>query len=71
MSNLYCATCKSEHPASEGITVYVRYFECTECGTYWEDTWCSDCDDDCPNCGTTMTSAGILNEETEVEPVLA
>lgn len=64
-----CPVCEEPHPVSEGIMVVHRSFKCPDCGTYWEDTYCCDCDDDCPECGTTCTSLEILSEEVIVEPV--
>ena len=49
--------------ASEGITHYTRRFECGACSTEWTDKWCSDCDDECPCCGTVMTSLEVLEED--------
>ncbi len=30
---------------------YLNKYECSECGTAWEDEWSCMCDDECPNCG--------------------
>lgn len=66
-----CPCCGDYHPAEEGITVVRREFECTECGESWEDEWCCDCDDECPNCGTDMTSLEVISEDVIEEPVYA
>ncbi len=58
-----CWLCLSTHPTGEGITHYTRKFECSHCGTEWIDAWCSDCEDECRNCGTYMTRLEILKEE--------
>ena len=58
-----CWLCMSTHAASEGITHYTRRFECGACSTEWTDKWCSDCDDECPCCGTVMTSLEVLEED--------
>lgn len=29
---------------------YNNRYRCPECGTYWEDAWSAQCDDECPNC---------------------
>jgi hypothetical protein len=26
------------------------YYECPDCGTMWEDVWCSAVDGECPHC---------------------
>ena len=61
MTDLFCFTCQSEHPASEGITVFTRQFEC-ECGESWEDTWCSDCNDRCPGCNAECEPEEVIEE---------
>jgi hypothetical protein len=34
--------------------VWENSYECPACGEIWDDTWSCGCDDDCPNCGTTV-----------------
>lgn len=63
-----CFVCCSTHPASEGITHFLRAFEC-ECGETWEDTWCSDCNDECPACGADCSPSELLEETVIVEGV--
>ncbi|NTX18029.1 hypothetical protein [Burkholderia cepacia] len=43
-----------------------NHYRCTECGTEWHDEWDCACDDDCPECGTTMTPRD--SEEIEGGP---
>lgn len=58
-----CPCCEERHPASQGITVFTRAFECERCAFYWEDVHCSNCDDKCPNCGNTMEPFEVMDEE--------
>lgn len=36
------------------ITIFKNYYECTNCGHEWSDTYISLCEDNCPNCGNNM-----------------
>jgi hypothetical protein len=29
-----------------------NFYHCDDCNTSWWDEWSSDCDDDCPECGS-------------------
>lgn len=29
---------------------YLKYYECSECGTKWTDEWSCTCNDRCPSC---------------------
>jgi hypothetical protein len=29
---------------------YLKYYECSECGTKWTDEWSCTCNDRCPKC---------------------
>jgi hypothetical protein len=29
---------------------YLKYYECSECGTKWTNEWSCACNDRCPNC---------------------
>lgn len=35
--------------------LYLKHYECSECGTTWDDVWDCLCDDRCPSCDTAMT----------------
>jgi rubrerythrin len=36
----------------KGVPLLFRNkYACPSCGTNWEDSWDSGCDDDCPTCG--------------------
>ena len=45
-----CPMCREHHSRDEGITIFIRHFECPNCGTVWKDLWCVDCNDRCPTC---------------------
>jgi hypothetical protein len=34
-----------------------NYYRCADCGAHWNMEWSCQCDDDCPDCGATMTPA--------------
>lgn len=34
---------------------YRNYYQCSECGTTWEDEWDCTCDDRCPQCDTSIS----------------
>ncbi len=36
---------------------YRNIYECSECGTEWEDEWSCMCDDECPECGVDHSPA--------------
>lgn len=40
---------------NENEQVWFRNYYVCQCGAEWEDDWTAQCDDDCPDCGTTMT----------------
>lgn len=52
---------------------YLIRYRCTNCGHKWEDIWSCACDDECPECGTTMEALDYerLDEEDEDEPILS
>jgi hypothetical protein len=60
-----CPLCKEHHPAEEGIVLYMRSFTCPDCGTKWQDLWCSDCNDRCPGC-----DSEIEPEPSEGQPMV-
>ena len=62
-----CPSCFARHPKHEGITIFTRQFECI-CGAAWADVWCSNCDDECPQCGTFMTPLDGAEERVIVPP---
>lgn len=39
---------------------YRNIYDCSRCGTHWEDEWSCMCDDRCPNCN-------LSNSPTESE----
>lgn len=53
---------------AEGSPLYRNTYECP-CGTSWEDTWDSGCDDDCPSCGLIIspTDSECLSEGKQRE----
>lgn len=44
-----------------------NYYQCESCDTEWIDYWSCGCDDDCPNCGLTMSpyDSVDLNEDDD------
>ena len=34
----------------------LNHYKCTNCGYDWYDEWDCACDDECPQCGTIMTT---------------
>jgi len=39
------------NPAVEEVqTLFLNYYECSECGTKWTDEWDCQCNDRCPKC---------------------
>jgi len=45
---------------------YRNHYRCGDCGTYWEDEWSCNCDDDCPRCGSRHWSPVDWDDLTEV-----
>lgn len=46
-----CPHCKG--PITEcGGRTFVKSYDCSNCGSNWEDTWCCACNDRCPTCDT-------------------
>jgi hypothetical protein len=44
-----CQHCKGPIEECGGKT-FKNSYACSECGMYWEDTWCCACNDHCPVC---------------------
>jgi hypothetical protein len=36
-------------------TQYLNEYHCTACGVSWDDVWSCGCDDDCPECGVSLS----------------
>lgn len=34
---------------------FLNHYQCDRCAAAWEDDWSCMCDDDCPECGLTMS----------------
>jgi hypothetical protein len=72
-----CPCCNEHHPADEGITVFYRMFVCLctvesrGCGIFWEDEWCSNCNDKCPECGKEIEPLDDVVEKVIEEAVYA
>lgn len=64
---LRCLMCGSDHAAAEGITEFTRQFKCPDDGTEWEDVWCADCNDKCPQCNKEIEPAST-EDRVIVEP---
>ena len=45
---------------------YRNFYNCTDCGTSWEDEWSCCCDDECPECGSGDWSPYESEDLTEV-----
>lgn len=35
--------------------LFCNFYKCPDCQCEWEDTWDSQCDDECPECGKPIT----------------
>lgn len=44
-----------ERAFEEDGSWFLNHYRCDDCGHQWSDEWSCTCDDDCPECGTTMT----------------
>jgi len=55
----------NDYEDEEDENWFENHYVCSNCGCEWTDEWSCMCDDDCPECGTTMTvmSAYIRNED--------
>jgi hypothetical protein len=40
---------------------YLKYYECSACGTKWTDEWSCACNDRCPNCDTETEPSDVEN----------
>jgi hypothetical protein len=48
---------------------YLKYYECSECGTKWTDEWSCTCNDRCPECRAETESYDDENLTYFVESV--
>lgn len=62
----FCQHCKGDAAECGGKT-FIKNYECSQCGTTWEDTWCCACNDRCPNCDTETEPNDYELVETELE----
>jgi hypothetical protein len=47
---------------------YLKYYECSECGTKWTDEWSCACNDRCPNCHVETEPSDVENLTCVVQP---
>lgn len=46
---------------------FLNHYECSECGTSWNDEWDCTCDDRCPNCNTSISPSSSDDLEPEAQ----
>jgi hypothetical protein len=59
--------CGEHHDQEDGITVFIRHFECPDCGTICKDKWCADCNDQCPTCRAEIEPTAEMGESIVIE----
>lgn len=42
--------------------MFDNHYDCPRCCTTWTDTWSSQCDDDCPQCGLRHISPSFSDD---------
>ena len=62
-----CPMCGDRHSRDVGITIFIRHFTCSECGTLWKDSWCADCNDRCPTCKVETEPDQLAGDSIEIE----